>query len=49
MVLSSTLNSVKLLITANIKIIKAGPAANADAKKRGPNKALFQKGLACNP
>ena len=49
MVLSGTLNAVNFLITANTKIINAGPAANADAKNRGPNKALFQNGRACNP
>ena len=46
MVLSSILKEVKLLITARTKIIKAGPAANADAKNRGPNNALFQNGRA---
>ena len=49
MVLFGILNSVNVLIIANTKIIKAGPAANAEAKNRGPNNALFQNGLACNP
>ncbi len=49
MVLFSILNSVYVLIIAKTKIIKAGPAAKADAKKRGPSKAVFQKGFACNP
>ena len=49
MVLSFILKSVFERMIANTKMIKAGPAAKADAKKRGPSKALFQKGLACNP
>ena len=49
MVLSSIINAVLLLIMASTNIIKAGPAAKAEAKKRGPNRALFQKGRACKP
>ena len=42
MVLSLILKSVNFLIIAKTNIISAGPAANADAKNRGPNRALFQ-------
>ena len=49
MVLSSILKAVLVLIIAKIIMINAGPAAKAYAKNLGPNNALFQKGLACNP
>ncbi len=49
MVLSGIGNKVCDLIKANTNMINAGPAANADAKKRGPKRALFQNGFACNP
>ena len=34
---------------ANTNMINAGPAAKAEARKRGPRSALFQNGLACKP
>ena len=49
MVLSSILNAVNDLIMARTRIISAGPAANAEARKRGPKRALFQNGRACKP
>ena len=48
-VLSGIENKVCDLIKAKTKIIRAGPAAKAEAKNRVPSRALFQKGFACKP
>src|ERR1044072_4957514 len=46
---SVTAYSVFRRTTYSIRIMNAGPAVNADARKRGPSNALFQNGRAGRP